>query len=86
MKGLVARQNRFTSNHAEDEVFSKNRENRSETGHGFDKNRRYDDSGGGGGNCKYRKLDMPLFEGTNPDGWMDTSRREVLRALSLVRE
>lgn len=25
---------------------------------------------GGGGNWKYRKLDMPLFDGQDPDGWI----------------
>lgn len=27
-------------------------------------------SGGGPGNWKYRKLDMPLVDGTDPDGWV----------------
>lgn len=26
--------------------------------------------GGGPGNWRYRKLDMPLFDGTDPDGWI----------------
>lgn len=43
--------------------YSENRRNRR-----FEK-RGYDD-GGGGGRWKYRKLEMPLFEGTDPDGWI----------------
>lgn len=51
-------------------------------GYGFqgnNRNRERDrnegDSGGGGpvntsGNWKYRKLDMPLFDGEDPDGWI----------------
>lgn len=27
-------------------------------------------SGGGPGAWKYRKLDMPLFDGEDPDGWI----------------
>ena len=27
-------------------------------------------SGGGPGNWRYRKLDMPIFDGTDPDGWI----------------
>lgn len=26
--------------------------------------------GGGAGNWRYRKLDMPIFDGTDPDGWI----------------
>lgn len=45
----------------DDEEFSESRANR--------RNRRsYDE--GGGGNWKYRKLEMPLFEGKDPDGWI----------------
>ncbi|XP_056686977.1 uncharacterized protein [Spinacia oleracea] len=32
-----------------------------------EKNRNFE---GGGGHWKYRKLDMPLFEGSDPDGWI----------------
>lgn len=27
-------------------------------------------SGGGRGNWRYRKLDMPIFDGSDPDGWI----------------
>ncbi|XP_056699529.1 uncharacterized protein [Spinacia oleracea] len=50
---------RLLDRRAEEEEFSEARENR--RGRGFD---------GGGGHWKHRKLDMPLFEGLDPDGWI----------------
>ncbi|KAL2904878.1 Galactocerebrosidase [Bienertia sinuspersici] len=30
---------------------------------------------GGGANWRYKKLDLPLFDGTNPDGWIIRAKR-----------
>lgn len=49
------------------------------TSQGKDKLRFGDDPGGGtsgnGGNWRYRKLDLPQFDGTNPDGWILLAER-----------
>lgn len=60
MKTLVA----AATKQGEDEAgFSENRRRFSERGRGGD-------DGSGGDHWKYRKLDMPLFEGTDPNGWI----------------
>lgn len=47
---------------------------------GKDRERTVDDPGGGGntgntGNWRYRKLDLPQFDGTNPDDWILQAER-----------
>lgn len=53
-------------------------------------------SGGGPGNWRYRKLDMPVFDGTDPDEWQlrveryfnfyRLSESEMLEAVAVALE
>lgn len=40
-----------------------------------DKDKLEDEFGHTGGNWRYRKLDLPIFDGTNPDGWLLRAER-----------
>lgn len=68
IKALLANLNTGNMNR-ENMAQSENRGNRHNRHH-HDDGDPYVDGGGGGGRWKYRKLDMPLFEGTDPDGWI----------------
>lgn len=62
------------------EIIAGYREEEDDAGYSIRKNREGEDTSepherGKGGNWRYRKIEMPLFEGGDPDGWILRSEK-----------